>query len=1018
MSFSTHPLPAKSRGGFALISVLALVSLAALTATAFLASARLERQATLPLGNTLRLEWALTSGEKAAQQTLNDTIQPAEGTAKNFVTTIWRGTDPNDWTKETGYLLIGEPNSTNNVRWTYYAGFSPAGLTSLTTNVIGTNMSFTNSNQGTYFSESTAFFNRATNGFTNNPAPTNPICTTIPLLGGQTSPPVGWVYLTQRMRQKNSTNTVDVTSPVARVAWFLEDLSGKIDAEQMGGLSSSRLTGTNPEEICLTSMTGTNGSQILPSLTTFTNATNRKMFFTPGLLAKSSISGLTNSDDLRYFATGLREFRPINRSNNNGMLDWIPCGIPVAIVGTSSPSTNSYANGGYSKLSLNQLIALSAPNNVTSIAAVISNNLPNFASIRAGGFTNTNGGGATNTNAYTRSAYYLTLAANIVDYADTDSTPTTDGTALSTNRNRPVYRGADNCPYVNEINKRYLLTSTSPMTIGGVNGLAYRVETTDYLELWNPSSQSTQAGTLTFLAVHGQPATLGFSSISFTNPLWASNSSGSVLNGVTSNNLAVPVIPPNGFVTLACATTTNLFFYPSTTNPPVFTLTQEFTNSRYFVAWNGVYYDAAMGGIRRNSGNLALNSPANRANLPSFIYATSGGNFTNPAVGDPRATIYLSQVQDFNAYVGNATFGGRNIRAGSVPPTREYYEVTPKGWPDGGHSSPNGSSPTSDNQIPTSFAPINTNLPPGRISNTGSLSNICELGGVFDPIQWADPSLGVWQGKWTNLSISASNNNTFGGGTSLRIGRAEHGKFAFTNFAGNSSPWIPNMGGSSAALLDLFCVSNGNTGGGPFRTGGKINLNTAPAPVLRALAGGILLTNDQAQQPRNAAIPPAMAEAFAQGVMRFRSQYPFLTPSHLCFIGTDPGWPNTTNWPSNAVFGNTNSIFLQTNAPGNTYGASARINVTAWNDQAAEEWFTKIYNLSTVQSDNYRAYIVAQLVDSNRMPISPVMRKYVQFAGRPNNPNTSDITNNGVYGVPMYFWPFTKGLKKVYESPY
>ena len=1011
MSFSTHPLPAKSRGGFALISVLALVSLAALTATAFLASARLERQATLPLGNALRLEWALTAGEMAAQQTINDATEPASGTVKNFVTTLWRGTNTDDWKKETGYLLIGEPISTNNVRWTYYAGFSPAGLTNLTTNVIATNMIFTNSHQGTYFSESSAFFTKATNGFTDNPAPTNPICTTIALLGGQTSPPVGWVYLTQRMRQKNSTNTIDVTSPVARVAWFIEDLSGKIDAEQMGGLSSNRLTGTNPEEICLTSMTRTNGSQILPSLTTFTNGTNRKLFFTPGLLAKSSISGLTNSDDLRYFATGLREFRPINNRGDNGTLDWIPSGIPIAIQGTS---TNSYANGGSSKLSLNRLINLTAPSNVASIAAVISNNLPDFASIRAGGFTNSSGGGATNTNAYTRSAYYLTLAANIVDNIDADSTPTTDGTALSTNRIRPVYRGVDSYPFVNEISKRYLLTSTSPMTISGINGLGYRVETTDYLELWNPSSQSTQAGTLTFLAVHGQPATLGFSNISFTNPLWASNSSGSVLNGVTSNNLAVPVISPNGFVTLACATTTNLFFYGSTTNPPVFTLTQEFTNSRYFVAWNGVYYDAAMGGIRRNSGSLTLNSPANRANLPSFIYATSAGNFTNPAAGDPRATIYLSQVQDFNAYVGNATFGGRNVRAGSVAANKEYYEVTPNNWPDGGHSSPRGSSPTSDNQIPTSFAPINTNLPPGRISNAGSLSNICELGGVFDPIQWGDTSLGVWQGKWTNLSISASNNNTYGGGTSLRIGRAEHSKFAFTNFAGSTNA-IPNMGGSAAALLDLFCVSNGNTSGGPFRTGGKINLNTAPAPVLRALAGGILLTNDQAQQPRNAAIPPAMAEAFAQGVMRFRSQYPFLTPSHLSFIGTATNWPNTTSWPSNAVFGNTNSIALSS-APGNTYGTNARINVTAWNDQAAEEWFTKIYNLSTVQSENYRAYIVAQLVDSNRTPISPVMRKYVQFFGRPNNPN--DSTSNNVYGVPMYYWTLTKGLKKAYESPY
>jgi hypothetical protein len=226
------------------------------------------------------------------------------------------------------------------------------------------------------------------------------------------------------------------------------------------------------------------------------------------------------------------------------------------------------------------------------------------------------------------------------------------------------------------------------------------------------------------------------------------------------------------------------------------------------------------------------------------------------------------------------------------------------------------------------------------------------------------------------------------------------------------------MGGSSAALLDLFCVSNGDKNGGPFRTGGKINLNTAPAPVLRALAGGILLTNDPSQSPKNAAVPAGMAEAFAQGVMRFRSQYPFLTPSHLTFIGTDPAWPNTNSWPNNSVFGNTNSIFLQTSAPGNTNGASTKINITEWNDQAAEEWFSKIYNLSTVQSDNYRVYIVAQLVDTNKLPTSPLMRKYVQFAGRPDTTTTGAVNATNIYGGDMWSWNLTKGLKKVYESPY
>lgn len=1011
MSFSTHSLPAKSRGGFALISVLALVSLAALTATAFLASARLERQATLPLGNALRLEWALTAGEMAAQQTINDATEPASGTVKNFVTTLWRGTNTTDWTKETGYLLIGEPNSTNNVRWTYYAGFSPAGLTNLTTNVIATNMIFTNSHQGTYFSESSAFFDRATNGFTDNPAPTNPICTTIDLLGGQTSPPVGWVYLTQRMRQKNSTNTIDVTSPVARVAWFIEDLSGKIDAEQMGGLSSNRLTGTNPEEICLTSMTRTNGSQILPSLTTFTNGTNRKLFFTPGLLAKSSISGLTNSDDLRYFATGLREFRPINNRGDNGMLDWIPSGIPVAIVGSS---TNTYANGGYSKLSLNQLIALSAPNNVASIAAVISNNLPNFKN-RSGGMDG--------------NTYVSNIAANIVDYVDTDSNPT----YLA-----PDVRGSEAVAWPNEIIYQVTFSNTDTLATGG--GFQYAFKFKQYIETWNIHNTNVPTGSLSI-----------------------------------SNNLEILVrIPGTGGNTFSLASlategqktqiATNVASSPTTLRPGEFGMLE--TPEQTFIYFadgatnvtNVIFQDCGNNQVAIRSTN-ASSAPLTRTlagmqiysatNLGSTLTTGSGWLTANqfasailaPNVyragvttvgGDPRAQFFLRDWQvKCSPYVNYSSPGGRNYEQGNS--SFANSEVNPQlFWPDGGRTIPGdkGANPGNLSQRPNTLyagkvGTWSTKLSLAGINNSGSFSNICELGNIFDPMQWADTNqlpaaAGGQRGLWTNLSTAATNDSRFCGRNSLRVGRPEFTRFAFTNFAGNSTPAIPNMGGSAAALLDLFCVSNGNTGGGPFRTGGKINLNTAPAPVLRALAGGILLTNDPmltgvGGSGTNFPVPPSMTEAFAQGVMRFRSKYPLLTPSHLCFIGTDPAWPNTTSWPSNAVFGNTNSIALSS-APGNTYGGSARINVTAWNDQAAEEWFTKIYNLSTVQSDNYRAYIVAQLVDSNRTPISPVMRKYVQFFGRPNNPN--DATNNEVYGVPMYYWTFTKGLKKAYESPY
>jgi hypothetical protein len=217
-------------------------------------------------------------------------------------------------------------------------------------------------------------------------------------------------------------------------------------------------------------------------------------------------------------------------------------------------------------------------------------------------------------------------------------------------------------------------------------------------------------------------------------------------------------------------------------------------------------------------------------------------------------------------------------------------------------------------------------------------------------------------------------NNAYGGGTTLRIGRAEHPRFAFTNLGGTSP--VPNMGLSSVALLDIFSTSDS------YDNGGRINLNTAPAPVLRALAGGVILTNDSGMKPSSTlTVPTKMTEAFAQGVMRYRATYPFLSPSQLAFIATDYGATNganhwTNTWPTNAVFGNTNLTISLTNAPGNTLGTTASMGVSEWNDQASEEWFTKIYNLSTVQSWNYRTYVVAQLVNTNGLPTGPSMRKY------------------------------------------
>jgi hypothetical protein len=248
-----------------------------------------------------------------------------------------------------------------------------------------------------------------------------------------------------------------------------------------------------------------------------------------------------------------------------------------------------------------------------------------------------------------------------------------------------------------------------------------------------------------------------------------------------------------------------------------------------------------------------------------------------------------------------------------------------------------------------------------KINNSGKLTNPCELGNIFDPMQWEDSSqlptaAGGMPGLWTNLSSAAIATDAAGGRNTLRIGRPEFTRFAFTNLGGSTDLPVPNMGQSAAALLDVFCATTNG-----IDDGGRININTAPGPVLAALAGGISLSSDPAKVGTE--VNSSMVTAFTNGVMKFRQTYPFYSPSQISFISTNYGNPNWTNtWNASTVF--------STNTAGGLRG------ITTINDQGMEEWFSKIYGLSTVQSRNFRIYVYAQMVNSNNVPYGRIMRKY------------------------------------------
>jgi hypothetical protein len=358
--------------------------------------------------------------------------------------------------------------------------------------------------------------------------------------------------------------------------------------------------------------------------------------------------------------------------------------------------------------------------------------------------------------------------------------------------------------------------------------------------------------------------------------------------------------------------------------------------------------------------------------------ATAG---TPLPIHDPRMTPYLGRgsANQYAQSAYNTTYWGGYVSQTTLAANMGLAD--PAFWPDatirnisshgslGGAAAPTTGLFTNSNVI-TGLDPI-----PCKISNAGFYTNICELGNIFDPIQWRS-QIAAADTNFANTNITSTwtDDSLYGGGSTLRIGRPEHSRFAFTNLGGTYP--VPSLGTSAVGLLELFCITN------VYNWAGKININTAPLPVLAALAGGITL--NKSSYSGIAPINSDMIRAFTNGVVKFRETYPFITPSQLAFIASDygnPGWTN--NWPTNAVF--------------STYVAGGLNGPNAMNDQGREEWFSKIYNLTCVQSFNYRIYVVAQLTDTNGNPKGAMMRKYYQMYLSLNSPNPTNAVSNAEF---------------------
>ncbi|NBS88059.1 MAG: hypothetical protein EBS60_08280, partial [Verrucomicrobia bacterium] len=209
-------------------------------------------------------------------------------------------------------------------------------------------------------------------------------------------------------------------------------------------------------------------------------------------------NGPITTTNLRYFATGLRSW--------TNAIPRIPRSIAI-IPGTNKANYGGATNADGAKVMINSNLT------VSKIASALTSNIPDFTN-RGGGMAGT--------------AYLSNIAANIVDYVDTDPTPTSIGSTV----------GFDNYPlpvvFSDQIAWNQNVGNPSNSTI----------VVTTYIQFWNCSTLTSPAVTYT-LQNNFQDTYLKSNGATSTIRLFPNN---------LINSLTVPSLAPNQVIIL---TTTN-----------------------------------------------------------------------------------------------------------------------------------------------------------------------------------------------------------------------------------------------------------------------------------------------------------------------------------------------------------------------------------------------------------------------------------------------------------------------------
>lgn len=919
------PVRSLRNGGFALTITLLLLALAAVVIVGLLTSASIERTTARAYDDRYLAEIAVRNGLESAKKALLASPDATSGkppaVADDSFLVVRSDGPPNSVGDKPVYYFLAKAQANGNGAIDYYPLFSggtpqnlPKGIN--TTSCVVTPPTAPSAAFATMPAQET--FGTVTRFYPQ-------------LLPSQPPAFTQWVEVQDPNDTAASPNH---NLPYHRFTYWIEDLSGYVDASVAGNIAGTSNTHSRP----LDQSTVVKRYQTTPAeLALFTLFDNTARV-DPG---NTGAKGLIENHSLLFTISTIRQL-----AVGAGNIDVTTPALATNIAADSElplvPFGFGYKDEGdttNTKLEINGQVSSGGDAAVKAIAQKINVNLPQFGALRQGGL-------AAGQN------YVNSIAASIVDYADSDSDAT-----LGTD-----YRGIDSYPLVSEIytaknwTKKYLNPSTG----------TYFVEITvdTWLELWNMTNQAA-TGTVSFTLSEVHPVHVG------TTPTYSFGKTSADLH----DNATVATVYPAGAMPLSVSmqpneykvlnVQTDTYQFNSGISPPdsfpapspasqSLALDLSETATRYEMTWksagSGGVVDRSNNGIVRVAGALGGPSAGKsnrnwRGSLPGFIGNNANGsaNYYN-TIGDPRLAYYWGCPQAPNGYSDNSSMGARNIRLGittTIPPNAaDFKEVKLTSWPDGGHNSPTVTSapdtPTKDPSPPSPPLALESTKAPASISNAGSYISISELGNIYDPSQWnISPDT---NNRWLDITPSTSSDANYGGGMTLRIGRPE-----FTRF--------DQPGSRAWQLLDLITVGN------RVNTRGLVNINTASRDALRILGAAVLLNRDPDKLPAENLYPPSIsthADRFADAIISAR---PFLSTAQLSNLKIAGG--------STGVFGD----------PAAWSGAT-QSQPTEWSDSGAEEYFAKIYPLATVRSRNFRVFVSGQALDRTGRVVSTVSKVY------------------------------------------